>query len=72
MFFFTAGSLLLVSAMAFIKVLLYKLNNEKFLLGPGAVFSKSGRRPQPIRAGSWHLKDTSRENFVFLAHFAGY
>jgi putative ABC transport system permease protein len=48
MFFFTAGSLLLISGMAFIKVLLYKLNNKKFLQGPGTVFSKRvpGRRRQ--------------------------
>jgi putative ABC transport system permease protein len=46
MFFFTAGSLLLISGMAFINVLLNKLNNQKFLQGPGTVFSKRvpGRR----------------------------
>jgi hypothetical protein len=26
-------------------------------------------RPQPIRAGSWHLKDTNREKFVFFSAF---
>ena len=52
MFFFTAGSLLLISGMAFIKVILYQLNNKKFFGGfqmfHGAVFQKSppGRRRQ--------------------------
>ena len=52
MFFFTAGSLLLISGLAFIKIFLYKLtkkpDNKKFLQGPGTVFSKRvpGRRRQ--------------------------
>ncbi len=49
MFFFLAGSLLLVSGMALIKIILYKLNNKKFFGGSrGAVFQKSppGRRRQ--------------------------
>jgi len=50
MFFFTAGSLLLISGLAFIKVLLYKLNNQKLLRGVqgGGFLEKSppGRRRQ--------------------------
>ena len=52
MFFFTAGSLLLISGLAFIKIFLYiltkKPDNKKFLQGPGTVFSKRvpGRRRQ--------------------------
>jgi putative ABC transport system permease protein len=50
MFFFTAGSLLLISGMAFIKVLLYKLtrnpNNQKLLRG-------GGWQPRPIRGGGF-------------------
>jgi putative ABC transport system permease protein len=54
MFFFTAGTLLLVSGLAFIKVLLHKLakkaNKQKLLQGvPGAP-----RRGGPIR-GAWNL-----------------
>jgi putative ABC transport system permease protein len=48
MFFFTAGSLLLMSGLAFIKILLYLINNQKLLRGVqgGSFLEKSppGRR----------------------------
>ncbi len=47
MFFFLAGSLLLVSGMAFLKIILYSFNNKKFLGVQNPFFKKGfGRRRQ--------------------------
>jgi putative ABC transport system permease protein len=64
MFFFTAGSLLLISGMAFIKVLLNKLNNKKFLQGPGTVFSKRvpGRRRQEKSLFNIGIRNNTRKS----------
>jgi len=69
MFFFLAGSLLLVSGMAFLKIMLYKLNNKKFLWDPGAVFSKSGWHPQPKMPPSRLKRLGTAKKFVFFASF---